>query len=56
MEAELDGIDKNGTWELIDLPSNLKPIRYKLFYNIKHRLDESIKRLKARLVPNYITR
>lgn len=50
MKAELTALEKNGTWEIIDLPPNVKPIGSKWVYKIKHKADGSIERYKARLV------
>lgn len=50
IKVELDTLEETGTWELVDLPSNLKPIFFRCVYKIKHRSDGSIERFKARLV------
>ena len=50
MESELDALAKNGTWSIVDLPHNVKPIGSKWVYKVKHKADGSIERYKARLV------
>ena len=50
MKSELDALAKNGTWSIVDLPHNVKPIGSKWVYKIKHKADGSIERYKARLV------
>jgi len=46
----IEVLSKNGTWTLVDLPPNVKPIGRKWVYKIKHRLDGTIERYNARLV------
>jgi len=50
MNSELDALDKNDTWTIVDLPPNIKPIGSKWVYKIKHKADGSTERYKARLV------
>lgn len=50
MNKELEALHSNGTWDLIDLPPNVKPIGNKWVYKIKHKADGSIERYKTRLV------
>jgi hypothetical protein len=50
MNSELDALSKTGTWMIVDLPPNVRPIGSKWVYKIKHRVDGSIERYKARLV------
>jgi len=50
MQNELSALDKTGTWEIVDLPDNIKPIGYRWIYKIRHYVDGSIERYKARLV------
>lgn len=40
----------NGTWELVDLPPGRVAIGSKWIYTLKHKLDGSLERFKARLV------
>lgn len=50
MDAELLALDKNQTWEIVDLPPNKKPIGCKWVYKIKYDAAGQIDRYKARLV------
>jgi hypothetical protein len=50
MQVELLALENNGTWEIVDLPANVKPIGCRWVYKIKHHADGSIERFKARLV------
>ncbi|RVX02654.1 Retrovirus-related Pol polyprotein from transposon TNT 1-94 [Vitis vinifera] len=50
MQEELNMIDKNNTWELVDRPSHKKPIGVKWVYRTKLNSDGSINKHKARLV------
>lgn len=50
MEVELQALDNNHTWEIVDLPPNKKPIGCKWVYKIKYDAQGKIDRYKARLV------
>lgn len=50
MQAQLATLDKIGTWQLVDLPSEVKPIGWRWVYKIKHRGNGRIERSKAILV------
>lgn len=50
METELTPLEQTGTWKLVDLPPNIKPIGCRWVYKIKHHADGSIERFKAHLV------
>jgi hypothetical protein len=50
MQTELTALENTGTWKLVDLPPNVKPIGCKWIYKIKYHADGSIERYKARLV------
>ena len=50
MQAELDMIEKNNTWVLVDRPFNKPVIGVKWVYKTKLNLDGSIQKNKARLV------
>ncbi|KAL6325054.1 hypothetical protein AAG906_022262 [Vitis piasezkii] len=50
IQDELNMIEKNNTWELVDRPSHKKPIGVKGVYKTKLNLDGSINKYKARLL------
>ncbi|KAJ9561371.1 hypothetical protein OSB04_006531 [Centaurea solstitialis] len=47
---ELTALEKNGTWELTNLPSGKKTVGSKWLFTIKYNSDGSVNRHKARLV------
>lgn len=50
MKEEIESLHENGTWELVDLPENKKPIGCKWVYKIKTNENGSVTRYRARLV------
>ncbi|KAL0285785.1 UNVERIFIED_CONTAM: Retrovirus-related Pol polyprotein from transposon TNT 1-94 [Sesamum angustifolium] len=50
MVKELEALEKNGTWNLIELLAGKKAIGYRWVYKVKLKQDGSIERYKARLV------
>ena len=50
MDDEIDAIERNGTWELSDLPKGQKTIGVKWVYKTKLKEDGEIDKYKARLV------
>ncbi|KAK9942775.1 hypothetical protein M0R45_008423 [Rubus argutus] len=50
INAEVDSILQNHTWELVDLPPGNKPLGYKWIFKRKMKADGSIDKYKARLV------
>ena len=50
MQEEIDVIEKNKKWELVDMPQDKKVIGVKWVYKVKHSPDGSTQRSKARLV------
>lgn len=50
MKEELASIEKNKTWDLVDLPANKTRISVKWVYKVKLNPDGSISKHKARLV------
>ena len=50
MQSEMDALEKNGTWTLVDLPDNKKPVGCKWVYTLKYNAEGKIERYKARLV------
>lgn len=50
MDAELQALNQNQTWSIVDLPPGKTPIHCKWVYKIKHHADGSIEWYKTRLV------
>jgi len=50
MEEEIDALDKNKTWKLVNLPSDRMAISSRWVFRIKYKPDGSLERYKARLV------
>ncbi|KAH9675580.1 retrovirus-related pol polyprotein from transposon RE1 [Citrus sinensis] len=50
MNDEMRSLQKNQTWELVDLPPGKKPVGCRWIYTIKYKADGSIERYKVRLV------
>ena len=55
MKNELNSMDKNSMWELVDLPLGRKAIRNKWFLKVKRKVDGSIEKYKARLLAKGFT-
>lgn len=47
---EIFSIEKNSTWDLVELPAGVKPIGLKWIFKIKRNADGTISKYKARLV------
>lgn len=50
MQAEIEAVEKNGTWELTKLPKGREAIDLKWIYKIKRDADGNITKHKARIV------
>ena len=50
MRAEMDSMETNGVWTLVDPPSGVKAIGYKWIYKRKKGPDGKVETFKARLV------
>lgn len=50
MTQEFEASYANDTWEMVTLPEGKKAISCKWVYKIKHKVDGSVERSKARLV------
>ncbi|XP_074271215.1 uncharacterized protein LOC141595141 [Silene latifolia] len=55
MGKEIDALENNGTWKIVDLPDGKKPIGCKWVYKTKLKADGTIERHKARLVAQGFT-
>nr|GEU38285.1 hypothetical protein [Tanacetum cinerariifolium] len=51
MNAKLDALYRNNTWELADLPLRRKAIGFKWVFKIKYKSDGEIERFEASLFP-----
>ncbi|RVW98483.1 Retrovirus-related Pol polyprotein from transposon RE1 [Vitis vinifera] len=54
-EEEIQALEKNGTWEISELPKGKRPVGCKWIFTVKHNPDGSINRFKARLVAKGFT-
>ena len=50
MQQEIDSLQDYGVWELTELPEGRKAVGCKWVFKVKHNVDGSIERYKARLV------
>ncbi|XP_019055977.1 PREDICTED: uncharacterized protein LOC109115883 [Nelumbo nucifera] len=50
MAAEIEALEKNDTWTIVDLPPKKHAIGNKWVYRIKYKVDGTIERFKARLI------
>jgi len=50
MNEEIQALERNGTWTVLDLPPNKSTMGCKWVYKVKFRVDGTVERHKARLV------
>ena len=50
MDEEMEAINKNGTWELMELPDGAKKVGVKWIYKTKFKENGEVDKYKARLV------
>ena len=55
MLEEMNALDKNGTWEIVELLARKQTMACKWVYTIKYNPDGTIQRYKARLVAKGFT-
>ena len=55
IKKEIQALEKNGTWEISELPEGKRPVGCKWIFSVKHNLDGSINRFKAQLVAKGFT-
>ena len=46
----MHALEKNNTWELVDMPKGKNMVEYRLLFIAKCKADETLERYKARLV------
>lgn len=52
---EMNALEKNGTWKLVNLPKDKKTVGCKWVFIVKRKADGSVERYKARLVAKGFT-
>jgi len=50
MKEEIDSMEHNGVWDLVELPKGCKRVGYKWVFKTKHDSHDNLERYKARLV------
>ena len=50
MRVDMDALEKNATWDMVELPRGKTPVGCRWVYTVKYKEDESLERYKARLV------
>ncbi|KAL5577658.1 hypothetical protein UlMin_019357 [Ulmus minor] len=50
MQVEMEALEKNRTWEIVDLPKEKKLVGCKWVFTVKYKADGTLERYKARLV------
>ena len=50
MWVEMEALEKNKTWEPVDLPRGKSPVGCKWVFKVKYKVDGSLEKYKARLV------
>ncbi|RVW26375.1 Retrovirus-related Pol polyprotein from transposon TNT 1-94 [Vitis vinifera] len=55
VDEEVQALEKNGTWEITDLPRGKKPVGCKWIFTVKYKADGNVDRYKAQLVAKGFT-
>ncbi|KAL0463357.1 UNVERIFIED_CONTAM: Retrovirus-related Pol polyprotein from transposon RE2 [Sesamum latifolium] len=50
VQLEVDALERNGTWELVETPADKKTIECRWIYKLKLKPDGTVERYKARLI------
>ena len=50
MREEMYSLERNQTWEIVELPKEKKPVGCKWVYTLKYKANGSLERYKTRLV------
>ena len=50
MQKVMDSLERNKTWDLVELPKDMKVVSCKWVYKLKKGVDDKFKRYKERLV------
>ena len=50
MRAEMEALEKNGTWDVVESPSEKSPMGYKWVFIVKYKVDGSLEIYKTRLI------
>jgi hypothetical protein len=50
MKEEMDALERNKIWDLVELPKNKKVFDYKWVYKMKKGVDDKVERYKERVV------
>ena len=47
--VEMVVIEKNKTWEIVDLPKEKNLVEYRCVFTVKYKVDQTMERYKAQL-------
>lgn len=50
MDKERKALERNRTWELVDLPKKKEVVELKSIYKVKFHVDRTVQKYKARLI------